>query len=219
MKKSLIAGVASLALATMPVVSTFALDPGSYTQDVTVGEVDEPVYSVDIEYGSFVFDWKYDSTTNEYNFKSPKGCVALIYSGEATEQKMYSDDTCSSLVSSPIGGNTYYSKEHVDDRVVVYDESENGQIKARVSFTPEAKYAWITGKIGEYTYYPNGDDYAFEEYENGVLPVRGSRALAPAHYGYLKLEKNANSNTNLYNSISKDDKIGTVTITIEPDLN
>ena len=219
MKKSLIAGAASLALAAMPVVSTFALDPGSYTQDVTVGEVDEPVYSVDIEWGNLIFDWKYNAETNEYNFESPKQCVAFIYSGAATEQKMYSDDTCGSLVSNPVGGNTYYAKEHGNDRVVVYDESENGQIKARLSFTPEAKYAWVTGKIGEYIYYPNGDDYTFEEYENGVLPVRGSRALAPAHRGELKLEKNANSTTNVYSSISKDDKIGTVTITIEPDIN
>ena len=203
----------------MPLANTFAEGPGSYPQDVTVGEVDEPIYSVDIEWGDMVFDWKYNAETNEYNFESPKGCEAIIYSGEATELKMYSDSTCSSLASNPVGGNTYYTKEHINDRVVVYDESENGQIKAQVSFTPEAKYAWITGKIGEYIYYSNGDDYTFEEYENGVLQVRGSKGLAPAHYGELKLEKNANSSTDEYSSISKDDKIGTVTITIEPDLN
>lgn len=204
---------------TMPLANIFAVGPGSYPQDVTVGEVDEPTYSVDIEWGDMVFDWKYNTETNEYNFEAPKQCEAFIYSGKATEQKMYSDDTCSSLVSNPVGGNTYYSKEHGNDRVVVYDESENGQIKARVSFTPEAKYAWITGKIGEHIMCSNGDDCAFEEYENGVLQVRGSRALAPAYYGELKLEKNANSSADKYSSISKDDKIGTITITIEPDLN
>ncbi len=204
----------------MPLANTFAEGgTDSESQDVTVGEVDVPIYSVDIEWGDMVFDWKYNEETNEYNFESPKQCEAFIYSGEATEQKMYSDNTCSSLVSNPVGSNTYYRKEHGNDRVAVYDESENGQIKARVSFTPEAKYAWITGKIGEYTYYPNGDDYDFEEYENGVLQVRGSRGLAPAYLGELKLEKNANSSTDKYSSISKDDKIGTITITIEPDLN
>ncbi len=207
----------------MPLANTFAegdLDGGSH--DVTVGEVDEPIYSVDIEWNDMVFDWKYNAETNEYNFESPKQCVGFIYSGETPAPNMFSDNTCSSLVSDPVVGNMYYSKEHVNDRVGVFDESENGRIKAQVSFVSEPKYSWIVGTVGQYIKTIDGEDYSFEEYDNGILPVNGDRAGAPAHYGHLKLVKNVGPN-NPVNAeegpITQGEKIGTVTITIEPDLN
>lgn len=235
MKKSLIAGAASLALAAMPAVSTFALDPGSYTQDATVGEVDETTYSVGINWGDMVFDWKYNRTTNDFNFEAHHTCRGAVYNNNMTDEldeakslgRLYSESTCSTLETGElVSGNTYYELSGVPDgQIVVEDHSTNGKVKVSASFLTEDDYSWVTGKFGTWTAIGGGngpfDDYTeFNEFTNGVFPrdelnTGDIRIL----YGHLRLEKSANVPTGAYDSILENDRIGTVTITIEPDLN
>ena len=77
MKKSLICGIASLALAAAPALSTFATGLGSQTQDIMAGEVDETIYSVDISWGDMTFDWKYDYSANTFGFATKIVCSEI----------------------------------------------------------------------------------------------------------------------------------------------
>ena len=222
MKKSIICGAASLAFAATSVVSAFAVGPGTQTNDVTVGEVDETIYSVDISWGDMAFDWKYNEETNEHNFELPKECIELTYdgygalfNGKVENQKMFNDNTCSSLVSNPVEGNQYFAERHINDRIVVSDNSENGHILAQASFASEPDYEWVTGTIINYPVV--WEDY-IEELEDGMLPCWIDTEFGESTcVGYLKLEKN-----NLYttsSNINAGDKIGTITLTISPDTN
>ena len=73
MKKALILAtiLGSLLPAIMPAFGAYAVD--SQSHDVTVGEVDETIYSVDIYWGGdLAFDWKYDEETNSHDFRAKK---------------------------------------------------------------------------------------------------------------------------------------------------
>ena len=68
MKKNLLVGIiglSALALFTTNVnAETIDLENVSETgKSVIVGEVDVPVYSVDITWGDLTYDWKYDDVT------------------------------------------------------------------------------------------------------------------------------------------------------------
>lgn len=227
MKKSLIAGAASLALAAMPVVSTFAVPPqaasegGYFTgfKDVTVGEVDETVYSVDIDWGDMTFDWKYDAEANEFNFQPHKRCMAIANNDSTTsvlmtlqeQGKLYNDLTsCETPAASPLDAEMY-AYLAPDGGIGVYDSSTNGKIKAKLSFSASEEYSWVNGKFGTWSVL-SGD--TFIEYANEYLPM----AYNGSSYGNLVLEKNSNYDASA-ESVATNDKIGTVTITIEPDLN
>lgn len=223
----------------MPLANTFAEGTGSQTRDVTVGEVDETVYSVDINWGDMTFDWKYDRATNSFDFKAHHACQAAVYNSNTTDTfvdeaknigRLYSDTNCSLLETGElIDSNIYYILEDVPDgQVVVDDYSTNGKVKVSASFTPEDGYSWVTGKFGVWRTAgggnpPFGDYTEFNEFTNGVFPedgviYTGETILGRSFSGHLNLEKNTQTEIST-NSISTSDKIGTVTITIEPDLN
>ena len=68
MKKAIATTITSLALAALPAISVCAIDNQSH--DVTVGDVDSPVYSVDIYWDDLIFVWKYDEEANSYGFRA-----------------------------------------------------------------------------------------------------------------------------------------------------
>lgn len=232
MKKTIICGIASLAMAAAPVFSAFAEPPqaGSSTSgnmigthDVTVGEVDETVYSVDISWGDMTFDWKYDSEKNEYGFKARLGCSGYLMSADDTyltaakeENILFSDDSCSVLQTSElINDTTYYMKDNVGGSIKIEDLSVNGKVKANASFLAEEGYEWVVGKFSNtYTLTPQTGDIEYgEDLNNGLLEkLPNSSGI---YYGWLYFEK-ANSQMPS-GAISTSDKIGTVTVTISPD--
>lgn len=239
MKKSLIAGVASLAFAATPVLGVFAEAPQASNangdmvgaHDVTVGNVDETVYSVDINWGDMAFDWKYNSSTGKYEFKSKVSCQINI-DGVAAWQvlkehnNLYTDGECTNLEEGEINSHgPYYQKGIGSGYISVVDSTINGKVKATAAFTPTNEYDWVVGKIGTEPmgiaydspivplgYDPISDTFSYIESTNGKLAEEGK-----SQYGYLYLE--TNNPTGQTNKVTSNDKIGTITITISPDMD
>ncbi len=236
MKKVLTCGVASLALATIPVLSVFAEAPQSGnsetgyfvgSKNTTVGDVDETIYSVDITWGDMAFDWKYDETKNTYDFKPHFGCEG--YTASSADDsflnaalnggQLYSDNTCSTLQTEAlVSGRTYYQKSEVGGRISVKDMSENGKVKAYAGFVAADDYNWVVGHIaGTYTQVLGSDEINYgEDLADGLLRTRGGNVGNRAYDGWLHLE---NSDRQVFrDSISTSDRIGTIILSIEPDM-
>lgn len=252
MKKSLIAGVASLALAATPVLGVFAEDPNTSNaaggmgsaHDVVVGEVDETTYSVDINWGDMTFDWKYAKDINKFGFEPSRTCMGEPYqhgdyisSREFASGILYSDSSCTTVLEEePAEGTQVYSKSGFEDYMSVQDNSTNGKIKVSASFTSENNYDWVTGEfvtggywtdgeslshmgISRENYLVIGDDiyyYYGENYSNGQITEHPN--VPGLHYANLVLKTDQSADLSAAN-VTANDKIGTVTITIEPDLN
>ena len=238
MKKIIICGVASLTMATMPLFSAFAVDAsitGDSAKDVTVGEVDETIYSVDITWGDMSFDWKYNALTNGYAFLGKETSCQLpaerdIYN-LAVLGNLYSDYECTTPVEGEVSlGENYYSNVTTAYDIKVWDESVNGRVKAQASFTPSEKYTWVKGVFSDiamsfpmYVYADNNFD-GYTETDGTLTNKMGISAPVagqPIHTlsdVMFHLEVNEEAEIDL-GSIVAGDKIGTVTINIEPDLN
>lgn len=232
MKKSLIAGVASLAFAATPVLGVFAEAPQASNangdmvgaHDVTVDEVDETVYSVDINWGDMAFDWKYNDSTNTFSFAKKYTCTAVGVGSSGGEDpdtfpssdNLFQDDACTEPVTVPSSASSFYAKLSNLSTIDVTDSTVNGRVKAKASFSPEDNYSWVTGKFSSIAHVDNNNTFS-QDLDNGYLEAvaagQGSRLLN----GVLYLE---GDNTHVTSdAVHAGDKIGTVTITIEPDLN
>ena len=212
-------------------VNAEEVKPSDFNEEktVVVGDVDVTVYSVDIEWGDLSYDWKYDKETNSFGFKAPLGCNGYVASSEeAIEnfeswvsggQKMYSDNTCTTLHTGEFEiGNTYYQTSKVGGKIRVVDNSVNGKIKAKVGFTPASSYDWVIGKF--YAGYTLTPATGLIEYQNELtdnyLPVTPGLSIR-ALDGYLKLDVN-----NEYTGekvVEQGSTIGTVTLEISEDTN
>ncbi len=241
MKKALILATSALAIASMPALGAYAID--SRTHDVTVGGVDQTVYSVDISWGeNMVYDWKYNESTGSYGFKARLGCrgwsadnATISYlTALANGGGLYSDETCETPFTGTVteeGFDQYYAKDNVGGRVWVYDNSQNGKVSATASFTPTEKYNWVEGKFanfanvtafGDILYYDSVSELADNTYPigpsiNTALCVGGCDEWVRFEKTFY-LEKAAGANVDSQ-SISTSDKIGTITINIAPDYS
>lgn len=187
MKKKLFG---ALMLTTMFALPVFAnadevKEPADFNDEktVVVGEVDTTVYQVDIEWGNFSYDWKYDRDTNKFGFKANLGCEGAGQMGDGnlitesleyfkSNNLLYSDNTCSTLQTSElVDGTAYYAKTQVGGFVRILDESVNAKIKANASFTPSQDYGWISGKFYKsLTFSPvSGKIQYFNQISDGYL--------------------------------------------------
>ncbi len=240
MKKILMCGVASLALAAIPVFGAFAEAPQSGnsetgyfvgSKNATVGDVDETIYSVDLTWGDMVFDWKYDENTNGFNFQEQPGVKQLVstmgdgfdwLTNEKDKGFIYEDESCRTRFTGEIAdGVSYYWCPAYDASGVVKlsDNSINGRVKATASFTPSDDYDWVTGRFGLWEM--NSGNLVFNESENGEFQQYVDTNWDGSSVVYtmldLKLEKNEEALGST--SVSTSDRIGTVIISIEPDLD
>ena len=229
MKKTLICGVASLVLAAVPVINTFAEDVGTQTRDVAVGEVDETVYSVDLSWGDMVFDWRYNEETNSFNFQQQRGAgqaVIAAYDGydwlnnEKNKGYIFEDESCKSVfVGEIVNDVTYYwcPMYSASGVVQLSDNSTNGRVKATASFASSDSYNWVTGRFGLWVM--DEGNLVFNESENGkfqqYVDINWDGTATTHTMINLNLEKNREPASS--ELISTNDKIGTVTINIEPD--
>lgn len=228
MKKNLLKGLIGLGIFIMFMVNvnaeTIDLENVSTTgQTVTVGDVDVPIYSVDIEWGDMTFDWKYDSETGNFGFKAKLGCDAYVMSPEDTTLTaakelgyLYSDNTCANLQTVDlIEGNTYYQKTKVGGKISVVDNSVNGYVSAYVEFNPSQDYEWVTGKFAESYVLSLGTGKI--EYENEIVDGYIPRTIGIDEVkleAFLYLEEADNAVRT--NEVKSNDEIGTVTININP---
>ena len=239
MKKALILAtiLGSLLPAIMPAFGAYAVD--SQSHDVTVGEVDETIYSVDIYWGGdLAFDWKYDEETNSHDFRAKKSCFAMrgdvAYQGDwygmgvqnylsaaKGASLVYSDSECTNVYYGDIDPDTmYYSRIGVDGQIIVTDRSTNGSLSATMSFTPEENYNWVVGKTasiasvttdGRVHYYNDPDDVPSNEL------WQRNRFENPIFLiqDYFYLEKAPDTDLST-KTVSANDKIGTLAINLTP---
>ena len=244
MKKSIICGIAAFAMAATPMFSVFAEAPQAGTadgyfmgsKDATVGEVDETVYSVDLNWGDMVFDWKYNPITNGYAFVSNTICqmpAELDVQYLSIIGNLYSDYACTEAVKSDgpieLEGHNYSSMIPSFSTIKLQDNSINGKVKARASFAPSDNYSWVNGVFSDlalsnprYVYTTN----TFDSYEAsdgtfksgmGSIPLPGEPLRQNSYVLFhLEIDEEAEYDAN---SVSPNDKIGAITINIEPDLN
>ena len=167
MKKNLLVGIiglSALALFTTNVnAETIDLENVSETgKSVIVGEVDVPVYSVDITWGDLTYDWKYDDVTKEYYWREQINCEKLYndeyetlkHGYENRNLNLYWDDNCETELSygvydfeTAISQNVYYSQDKGGGTISIVDNSANGEIVPSVSWTSEDKYNFVQGKF------------------------------------------------------------------------
>lgn len=234
MKKALAVGAASLALVAMPTFSAFAVDPIEPTVfDVKVNHVDEPIYSVDIQYnnGGMSFDWKYDSESDDFGFVVSTMCGYVqpeLWSQLQGQNNLYSDANCTTPKNdTPTTGTDYYAlgRDHLSGSIIINDFSQFGKVDASVAFTPATGYDWVDGKFGLYGEGDgsfNSTDYStFTEFTSSKLPASESPDASGipgqtirSFYAQLKLEKNSKYDSSKV--VKAGDKIGSVTVYIAP---
>lgn len=236
MKKALTTILGSLLLAIVPAFGAYAID--SQSHDVTVGEVDEPVYSVDIYWDDLIFDWKYDEEANSYGFRARKSCFVMQgdnafhgdWHGIGIQDYLsiakgaglvYSDSECTNVYYGDIDpGTMYYSRIGVKNQVIVTDLSTNGSLSATMSFTPEENYNWVVGKTasiasvttdGRVHYYNDPNDVPNNElWQTNTF---SNPIYLIQDYFYLEKAPNTDLSTK---TVSANDKIGTLTINLTP---
>ena len=215
------------------------------SHDATVGEVDETIYSVDLSWGDMTFDWKYARDLNKYGFEPSRECVSTYYhSGDGFSSldfeagAIYSDANCTTVVTEePADDTLVYDLSTFKNHISVQDRSTNGKVKVLASFTPVEKYNWVTGEFmsgGAYTDSESithlnlprenylrvaGDLYYYysESYSDGIIPELENTNVDGLHYASLVLR--TKDGTDLSGvDVSTDDKIGTIIIAIEPDM-
>lgn len=236
MKKSLFAGAASLLLTAMPVLGAYAID--SQSHDVTVGDVDAPVYSVDINWGDLSFDWKYDEETNSFDFEAPLECASTeslpYWNGMDSTQflqnahdlsLLFADENCTSPYYGDLSSATTYMKMFPKNRIIVLDYSTNGSVSATMSFAAESNYDWVEGKTAPYYAISSSGKVHFinnpsEALEDEIYPGLGAGSTGPdaplvplSTLFYIKKAANTDTSTK---TVSANDKIGTITINITP---
>ena len=244
MKKSIKAGLCAGLLAVPLFVTAggaFATGLGSDSKPATVGEVGETIYSVDILWGDMVFDWTYWDAPGTYNFKPRMSCEKYTLGSSQLESRMiyfasdwerlYSDSACTERVTDlgagalPNGdpryanGTEFYVKE-VNSSIIVHDHSQNGRVKAQVSFTATDDYSWVSAHFIEhctenslpygYCQRPDMGSLQGNELENGYLYTAGFAYYDLLH-GYLILLGDDSDRTNV---IEPGQTIGNITITV-----
>lgn len=195
------------------------------TKDVVVGNIDTTVYSVDVHWSGFSYDWKYDKETNKFGFKSSIGCEGYKVTSDTFQdwidagEKVYLDNQCTSLQTGDfVAENTYYRKTNVNGYVSVADNSVNGRIKAKVGFTPSNSYDWVSGKFYQgYIFTPSTEsiEYGNELVNNYLSLVSNFSGSSRLLHGILKLEVNDKYNGS--ETIETGATIGTVTLEISED--
>ena len=154
---------------------------GDAGAEATVGDVDAPVYDVEVNWYNFVFDWKYNETAHEYEWMVHQTLDCMPYThddlvdmgydfdnlGEVT---FYTDSSCT-VVKENFGNanDTYYMLEGAGAPrafVVIEDMSTNGYIEPSLSWSSEDQYDFTTAAITYSVDVPVCDvvpDYAYDE--------------------------------------------------------
>ena len=126
---------------------------GSSNQNVTVGDVETPVYEVSVMWGSMVFDWAYLTDTGEYGWKIHPECVEMsgmvgdeeFFNQYIEEGKtLYSDDVCTVEKTTYNTGDKYYELQDPEPFIRVEDMSTGGKVTPSIDFSANNKYDFTT---------------------------------------------------------------------------
>lgn len=241
MKKSMKAGLCAGLLAVPLFASAGSVfATGVYTQNVTVGNVAETTYSVDMVWGDMSFDYVYSDAPGTYDFKpSTTSCTEYWMSPVAnrnpeirlaeSQGRLYSDASCTTKIDDlgatlPNGDDMYppdraYYVKEVSGQIYVKDSSANGAIQARVFFAPSQDYSWVTGLF--MTGCPDLDDGWCVDYSKGyggasVFTNIEDGGLLPRYNNVLLYGNFYLSTDGAKHTVTSGDVIGEIEIDIEP---
>ena len=156
MKKGLIMGIIGVgSFLLMMGVKAETLDltnVSSTGQVVTVGDVDAPVYSVDITWGDLTFDYKYDNNTGEYYWSRAITCHELTDSFSASYNflDVFWDGECEREIdvtkvdfATALTNNAYYAESGMNGTISITDNSTNARIVPSIAWQSESKYDFV----------------------------------------------------------------------------
>ncbi len=205
MKKIILsAGVFSLLFAGVLLSTSVSAVESSQTKNVYVGESSDPIYSADIFWGDFQYNW------DNYAFKPAFRCDK---NGES-----YAGGLMGGLFSDSNCANEYQGDDYTDAytwRGIPFIIVGSASVNASVSFTPDSSYSWVTGKFySNYNINTQTRTLSFSDLiTNGQVP----RQLVGELWAFLDLEvTNAAEHSG---SVASGDKIGTITLTLTPNTN
>ena len=117
-----------------------------------VGNVEAPVYEVEIDWYNFVFDWRYDQGTQKYNWANHTACSDILYWDDleySSIRAFYSDSSCETYVddSELISGHYYYAYLSEDAMIDVFDGSTGGYVEVATLWNPASNYSYTNGQF------------------------------------------------------------------------
>lgn len=132
--------------------TTIDNDNLSNSQSVTVGNVETPVFNVNVYWGDMSFDWTYNNTTKEYGWTPTKVCTST---GVPTEENFtaggkeyYSDESCSTKITEYNASSSYYELEKRSYvRIGIEDMSERVEIVPSIKWVASEDYSYVDAKI------------------------------------------------------------------------
>ena len=128
----------------------------STSANVTVGNVETPVYGADLYWESLIFDWVYDNSTKEFNWTPVPICERYYPSEEmtweeafASETSIYTDSTCSTKANeyNESISEYYHMRERENAFMHIWDMTTGGQIVPSVEWNSNDKYNNVIGKF------------------------------------------------------------------------
>lgn len=132
----------------------------SVEANVTVGNVDAPVYRTDLWWDSLTFDWEYNEYSQSMGWKPADLCVGIFGNideikeeindeGSGYTKDLYTDSTCTTKVDTydETARTYYYLSERTYVSIGIRDYSVGAEIIPSIEWNSSEKYNNVVGKI------------------------------------------------------------------------
>ena len=158
-KRNLLMGIIGCGLLFIQTVKAETVNFPEVTEtgkNVVVGEVETPVYSVDITWGNMEFDYVYNEVTGKYEWKSELTCEKLESWDKDTYNlgwnDIYSDESCTnsatySSFEEALDSNAYKGYDDISSSIVITDNSVRGHVAPKLYWTSESDYDYVIGEF------------------------------------------------------------------------
>lgn len=124
---------------------------GEDSQSVVIGNVETPVYNVNIYWSDLTFDWVYDEATEGFGWAPANVCTPWSYLSEEEYNgllengaQLFTDDTCSTSATGHSDETKYYVLEERENVFFnIEDYSKYGQIVPSIEWNAESNYSYV----------------------------------------------------------------------------
>jgi len=145
---------------------------GDSTQNVLVGDVETPVYAVEISWTGLVYDWGYLADIGERGWKIHPTCDSIYVDTSSkfddyvsNYNGLYSNDTCTTNASFNGNNYYYYINKNAKSNINIIDLSTGGALTPSIAFAANSSYNYTT-----MSYKYEGVDGSVHTFSGGQLP-------------------------------------------------
>lgn len=208
MKKKLLMGILGLIMlfpfgTNAETIDSIEEGNNSLNATVTVGEVDVPVYNVEVSWDPLQFNWEYNSETTKYEWNLKLIEVAELCELATKENTIdldnleenepvpnyhiYPNSKCifdeaieeTLTYEEIISGNYYigYGARTLNNVINIKDKSTKSRIYPEIEWKPEEKYGWTTGLFHYEAAYEAACKLISEEEFNNLLNLNSTLYL------------------------------------------